>query len=60
VQKALNYFILGLYSLFYSAFTNTITKITLLNSQKTFTSCEKDHPTPEAKGKRENDQGAKQ
>jgi hypothetical protein len=51
VQKTSNYFILGLNLLFYYAFTNVITKIIPLNSQKTFTSCGKDHPTPETKVK---------
>jgi hypothetical protein len=51
VQKTSNYFIPGLNLLFYYAFTNVITKIISLNSQKTFTSCGKDHPTPETKVK---------
>ena len=33
-------------------FCNTITKITLLNSKKTFISCEKDHPISKAKTKK--------
>jgi hypothetical protein len=32
-------------------FCNTITKITLLNSKKTFILCGKDHPTSKAKAK---------
>ena len=46
MQKALNYFIIELNSLFYYAFSNAIIKITPLNFQKTSTSYEKDHPTP--------------
>jgi len=49
MQKASNYFISRLNLLFYHALTNIITKITPLNSQKTFMLCGKDHPTPEAK-----------
>ena len=57
MQKATNYSISRLNLLFHYAFTNIITKITPLNSQKTFMSYGKDHPTPEAKVKKKMTKG---